>query len=136
MNQTLRNLCAFALALLAVTASAADAADAPSVAPPHVQTRCGWFSNPSPNNASLTDRDGEWAIAVQGQFEASGDWPEFKKSQWISSGNASYGSGCACMRVVADIQTHRITAVKSSSVKPLLACRRDKRLKPLRQNDD
>lgn len=100
------------------------------------QTRCGWFYNPSPNNASLTDRDGEWAIAVQGQFDAKGDWPEFNKSQWISSGNASYGHGCACMRVVADPGARRIMSILASTAKPLATCRRDKMLKaPRRQSE-
>jgi hypothetical protein len=133
MNPTLKNWCLFVLAALPLTESAADSAAAVA---PHVQTRCGWFSNPSPNNASLTDRDGEWAIAIQGEFEAKGDWPEFKKSEWVSSGNASYGHGCACMRVVTDKQAHRIISVKSSTAKPLATCRRDKNLKAPKRNDD
>ncbi|MGO4778074.1 DUF4087 domain-containing protein, partial [Lysobacter sp. 2RAB21] len=31
-----------------------------------VENRCGWFVNPSPANAWLIDRDGEWIIATQG----------------------------------------------------------------------
>ena len=38
------------------------------------ETRCGWFSDPTPANASLYDRDGEWIIAVQGGYQAEGDW--------------------------------------------------------------
>jgi hypothetical protein len=108
---------------------------APASAPP-LQTRCGWFHNPSPNNASLTDRDGEWAIAIQGEFDAKGDWPELNKSQWVSSGDASYGHGCACTRVVTDPAMHRITSIRSSTVKPLATCRRDKALKPPRRNSN
>lgn len=132
MNRTLKILCFFALAPLVAPATATDAVQS---AAPQVQTRCGWFSNPSPNNASLTDRDGEWPIAIQGEFEASGDWPEFKKSEWVSSGNASYGRGCTCMRVVVDKQDHRIMSVESSRTKPLSACRRDKSLKASKRND-
>lgn len=133
MNATMMHIlkrsfgCALAALPLLVSASSPTAP---------VQTRCGWFHNPSPNNASLTDRDGEWAIAIQGQFEAKGDWPEFKKTQWVSGGNASYGYGCACMRVLADRETHRITAVVSSTAKPLASCRRDKTLKSPKRPDD
>jgi hypothetical protein len=93
------------------------------------ETRCGWFDNPSPNNATLTDRDGEWFIAQQGEYEAEGDWPDFPKSQWISSGNGSYGSGCACMNVRTDVETHRIIEIKTGTSKPLSLCRRDKMIK-------
>lgn len=132
MNRLLNILCLFALAPLVAPATANDGVLS---AAPQVQTRCGWFSNPSPNNASLTDRDGEWSIAIQGEFEARGDWPEFKKSAWISSGNASYGKGCTCMRVVVDKQAHKIVSIESSSTKPLSACRRDKSLKAAKRND-
>jgi hypothetical protein len=93
------------------------------------ETRCGWFANPSPNNATLTDRDGEWDVSVQGEYEAQGEWPEFPKSQWIYSGNADYGSGCACMNVRTDSDTHRVIEIKSSAAKPLSLCRRDKAIK-------
>lgn len=126
MRNATKTLSWCVLAALALPAAGFDAALAET---PRAHTRCGWFSNPSPNNASLTDRDGEWAIAVQGQFEAKGEWPEFKKSQWVSSGNASYGYGCACMRVVTDQASQRITAVMKATAKPLLTCRRDKALK-------
>jgi hypothetical protein len=133
MNLRLKRWACNALAALALPAIASDSA---STAAPQLQTRCGWFHNPSPNNASLTDRDGEWAIAIQGQFDAKGDWPEFKKSQWVPSGNASYGHGCVCMRVVTDPAEHRITLISASTVKPLATCRSDKALKaPRRQSD-
>ena len=28
------------------------------------ETRCGWFSNPTPANAWLTDKNGEWLFSV------------------------------------------------------------------------
>lgn len=124
----------FALATLAQPCMPADGADGAALVAPQAQTRCGWFDNPTPNNVSLTDRDGEWAIAVQGKFEAEGDWPKFRQSQWISSGNASYGRGCACMRVVTDPETRRITSILSATARPLAACRRDKSLKRLSKN--
>ena len=47
------------------------------------EMRCGWFSNPTPANASLYDRDGEWIIGVQGGYQADGDWPAFSAKEWI-----------------------------------------------------
>ena len=49
------------LTLLALPASAA---------PAKVERRCGWFENPTPANATLTDRDGVWEIASQGGYQA------------------------------------------------------------------
>ena len=37
------------------------------------ETRCGWFSNPTPSNAFLSDRHGEWIIGLQGGHQAKGD---------------------------------------------------------------
>jgi hypothetical protein len=47
------------------------------------ENRCGWFSNPTPGNAWLEDRDGEWTVGIQGNHEAEGDWPSFKRSQRV-----------------------------------------------------
>jgi hypothetical protein len=33
------------------------------------ENRCGWFSNPTPGNAWLKDRDGEWTIGTQGNHD-------------------------------------------------------------------
>ncbi len=49
-------LLALTLACLALPAHAAA----------KVERRCGWFENPTPANATLTDRDGTWEIASQG----------------------------------------------------------------------
>ena len=128
MRQLLKPFYWCALALWPWFASAFGSV--PDTAPQaQAQVRCGWFHNPSPNNVSLTDRDGEWTIAMQGQHDAKGDWPEFKKKQWVASGNGSYGYGCACLRVVADRETYRISSILSSTVKPLATCRRDRKLK-------
>jgi hypothetical protein len=54
------------------------------------ETRCGWFSNPTPANASLYDRDDEWIIGVQGGHQADGDWPQFSAKQWVET-NVHYG---------------------------------------------
>ena len=60
------------------------AAQPAAVAPPF-ETRCGWFSNPTPANIWLYDREGEWTIGVQGgyQVEKDWDWPDFKRGQWV-----------------------------------------------------
>jgi hypothetical protein len=100
---------------------------APS-APAAAETRCGWFDNPTPANASLHDREGEWVISVQGGHQAEGDWPSFGPKQWVET-NGHYGYGCACLRVRADRETHRVTQIESARARPLSACRRDRALK-------
>lgn len=92
------------------------------------QTRCGWFENPTPGNAWLHDRDGEWTIAIQGSYEAQGDWPQFKDSQWVAV-NRSYGYGCACIKAVVNAKTGQIVSIISAKARPLSACRKDPALK-------
>src|SRR5215213_1647252 len=105
---------------------------AAAVAPGTVkfETRCGWFSNPTPANASLHDREGEWIIGVQGGHQAEGDWPSFGPKQWVET-NGHYGYGCACMSVEVDRESGRVLEIKSARARPLSACRRDKALKRL-----
>ena len=92
------------------------------------ETRCGWFSNPTPANASLYDRDAEWIIAVQGGHQADGDWPEFGPGQWVET-NGHHGYGCACMRVQANSKTHEVSKIESAQARALSACRKDAALK-------
>lgn len=92
------------------------------------ETRCGWFSNPTPANASLHDRDDEWIIGTQGGQQAEGDWPSFGPKQWVET-NGHYGYGCACMSVEIDRASGRVIEIKSARARPLSACRRDKALK-------
>ena len=92
------------------------------------ETRCGWFSNPTPGNASLSDRDGEWIIGVQGGYQAQGDWPTFGRKQWVET-NGHYGYGCACLRLRVNRKTHEVIEIESSRARPLSVCRRDRRLK-------
>lgn len=111
------------LILLSLVAASAHAADS------DLQRRCGWLENPSPANVSLTDRDGEWFIGTQGGAQAEGDWtPEFAKGQWVQSGNANYGYGCACISMQVDVQSHQVLRVANPQAKPLSACRSDRRL--------
>lgn len=99
-----------------------------ALANPKTELRCGWFDNSSPGNASLTDRDGEWTIAMQGQYEAKGNWPKFKPSEWVQSGTGSYGHGCACLKVTVNTETQEIIEIFKAKSKPLSDCRRDKKL--------
>lgn len=92
------------------------------------ETRCGWFSNPTPANASLHDRDDEWIISVQGGYQAEGDWPSFKPGQWVET-NGHYGHGCACLRLRVNRETHRVIEIESARARPLAACRRDRSLR-------
>jgi hypothetical protein len=92
------------------------------------QTRCGWWDNPTPQNVSLFDRDGEWVVGVQRGHQAEGDWPDFKDSEWVNT-NRSYGYGCACLDVVLDPRNHEVVRIRSARVRPLSACRKDPTLK-------
>lgn len=92
------------------------------------ETRCGWFSNPTPGNASLHDREAEWIVAVQGGHQADGDWPEFAPSQWVKTNN-SHGYGCACMSVQVNKRTKEVVTIESAQARSLSACRRDPALK-------
>jgi hypothetical protein len=89
--------------------------------------RCGWLDNPTPGNASLYDKDGEWTIAVQGGHQAEGDWPPaFKPGQWIKRGPGSYGYGCACLTVDVDANEQNVLRILSGEARPLSACRQDR----------
>jgi hypothetical protein len=93
-----------------------------------VETRCGWFSNPTPANASLHDREDEWIISVQGGYQAEGDWPEFGPKQWVET-NVHYGYGCACMRLQVNRAEHEVVKIERAWAKPLSVCRKDRSLK-------
>ncbi|MFN7043281.1 MAG: DUF4087 domain-containing protein [Acidovorax temperans] len=89
-----------------------------------LENRCGWFHNPTPNNATLSDRDGEWVVSTQGGDSAEGDWPVFTDAQWKKT-NGHYGYGCACMKVVVDRSERRVLRIASAAAKPLKACWQD-----------
>ena len=91
-----------------------------------VELRCGWFSNPTPANAWLIDRDGEWTIGIQGGYQAEGDWPDTGK--WVET-NVHYGYGCTCVRAIFDRKEKKVIKVVSSYGKTLSACRKDPALK-------
>ena len=93
------------------------------------ELRCGWFENSSPNNASFTDKDGEWTVSIQGGYEAKGNWPTFKKTEWVKIGTGNYGYGCACIKVMANKDSQEIIEIIKADSKPLLDCKHDKKLK-------
>ena len=88
------------------------------------QLRCGWFSNPTPGNARLVDRGAEWVVGIQGGHQAKGDWPEFRKGEWVRS-NRSYGYDCACLNVIADRESLEVKRILSARPRPLEACKKD-----------
>lgn len=91
------------------------------------RTLCGWFDNPTPGNASLTDREDEWTVGMQGGHQAQGDWPTFKPKHWVRTGS-SYGYGCACLVVMADAATHEVSRIVSARSQALTVCRNDRLL--------
>ena len=110
----IRYICA-ALVLLSTTTAEA------------VEKRCGWFVNPTPANAWLLDRRGEWTIGVQGGYQADGDWPAFTDKQWVET-NGHYGYGCACLDVESDQASKKILRILKSQPKLLSDCRNDNAL--------
>lgn len=94
------------------------------------ETRCGWFSNPTPGNLWLTDREGEWTIGVQGGYQMPGDWewPAFAPGQWVVTNVGTYGYGCACLQLRVDPQTRHVLAIQRAHARPLTTCRQDRTL--------
>lgn len=99
-----------------------------AVAQTRAQLRCGWFSNPTPANAWLIDKDGEWTIGIQGGYQAEGDWPNIPAAQWVKT-NVHYGYGCACVRGTFDSKSQQVIEIKSAYSRPLSACRKDPKLR-------
>ena len=112
----------FGCALLAVATPGFAAAAHP------VQTRCGWFDNPTPGNAWLIDRDGEWTVSLQGGAEAEGPWPDFSPAQWTAT-NGPHGHGCACLVARVDPGERRVLRILQARARPAAACRAEPGLK-------
>ena len=116
------------LLVLAALPPCASAAAPTEPAPLHAVRRCGWFDNPTPGNAWLTDAQGRWTVGIQGGHQADGDWPDFPDDQWVST-NGHHGYGCACLRVLADPRTHEIQRIVDARPRPLRACEQDPALR-------
>ncbi|GHU19311.1 hypothetical protein FACS189475_06300 [Betaproteobacteria bacterium] len=114
----------FSLLFLALVAGSVFAAESEH----KTQTLCGWFQNPTPANAWLQDRSGEWFVSIQGGRQAEGDWPEFDDSQWVKT-NGHYGYGCACIKGVVNVATHDVISISSARAQSLSICRKDRTLK-------
>lgn len=97
------------------------------------ETRCGWFDNPTPSNAWLTDADGQWAIATQGAYNAMGDWPAVEniddEAMFVRTNGGSYGYSCACLTVKTIRDEKTIVKIENAKTLPLAKCRADKKLK-------
>lgn len=89
--------------------------------------RCGWLEKSMSSGAKISDSDGVWTIKTDATGTADGDLPKFNSDQWITSSSRG-GYGCACLRLVANESTHEVVKIISSSTRPLLACRKDKKL--------
>ncbi|MFN3440053.1 MAG: DUF4087 domain-containing protein [Acidovorax sp.] len=92
------------------------------------ELRCGWFDNPSPGNAELTDTAGVWLVAQQGEYKAEGAWPKFSAGQWVQTGTGSYGYGCLCIFGKFDSETRRVLVIEKTVSKPTKLCRTDKKI--------
>lgn len=94
------------------------------------RTRCGWLDNPTPANYSLYDKDREWIIGVQGDYQVEDfEIPTFKRGQWVETPSGSYGFGCACFEMTVDEETSRVLVIRKSYARPLAACKKDKALR-------
>ena len=89
---------------------------------------CGWWDNPTPGNVWLDDRSGQWTIALQGMYEARGDWPEFKPEQQLPKG-APHGVGCACISARVDMASKYVWSFTGAQALPLKVCLADPALK-------
>jgi len=122
--------------LLALAPWPAAVARKPAAQAPKAPNRCGWFINPTPGNAWLYDRDGEWTIGLQGGHQAEGDWPAIAEGQWVET-NRHYGYGCACLRVIVDPGSTDVQRIVSARGLKLEQCRRDPALtEPLQGTRD
>ncbi|MCI2261884.1 DUF4087 domain-containing protein [Xanthomonas indica] len=113
----------------ALVAALSVCAVAQAAPPAATATRCGWFDNPSPGNATLVDRDGEWTVGQQGGHQADGTWPTFPHARWVATGTGSAGYGCACLEVRSQDDTREVITIVSATVQPLKTCRQDKALR-------
>ncbi len=98
--------------------------------PALAETRCGWLENPTPGNLWLTDPAGSWIISAQGSAPAEGAdrLPEPGSDSFVRT-NGSYGHFCACIVGVFDAPSMTVRRIDKGDVRPLAACRADRKLK-------
>jgi len=94
------------------------------------ETRCGWLDNPSSGSYSLSDKDRKWTIREQGDREGVDfEIPAFKRGQYVTYFEGSYGYGCACLQMKVDYKTSYVLEIRKSYSRLLSVCRKDKALK-------
>ena len=96
---------------------------APAAAQP-LETRCGWYANPTPGNHWLTDADASWTLHSQGGAMAPG-WDTVEISgtpEWVRT-NGYYGYGCACARMA--VRDGEVVRIASMRWIPLARCEAD-----------
>ncbi len=94
------------------------------------ETRCGWLINlTSDDNWYLKDKDGQWTISVQGEYQAGGmnNMPPFNDDESFKLG-VNYRSFCACLNVVTDRNRMRMTTIQGGEQLPLSTCHEDPNL--------
>jgi hypothetical protein len=89
--------------------------------------RCGWFTNPTPANVYLTDRDGDWWLSAQGRGGVPGFddlwWGSGNPQEWIETSPAGYGYGCACVDgTFGTPEAGEVLSVSSYQSLPLAQC--------------
>jgi hypothetical protein len=91
--------------------------------------RCGWVVNPTPGNWWLTDRDGDWIMAMQGGYETAGmeNIPDLTTREWVAN-NGNYGYACGCISGSFDPKRMKVARIDKYQRKPLAACRSDRKL--------
>ena len=93
-------------------------------------TRCGWFSNPTPANVFLDDAHGGWTLSAQGRGGAPGFddlWAsEGSPEEWVLMSPAGYGYGCACVEGdFGPVGSQQVLEVRRYWHRPLAACASD-----------
>lgn len=97
--------------------------------PKRFETRCGWIDNPTPGNFFLRDREGEWTLAEQGQYEARGmdNMPDLSGNEFVET-SGPHGYACACLSVQVDRASKRVVEIARVTPKLLKVCLGDPKL--------
>jgi len=99
------------------------------------ETRCGWFTNPTPANVFLDDAHGGWTLSAQGRGGVPGfdeAWAEAgSPEEWVMMQPAGYGYGCACVEGdFGPVGSQEVLEVRRYWHRPLAACNSDPALEP------